>query len=706
MTKAEAKERLDRLKVEINHHRYQYHVLDKLDISDAAFDALKNELEELELRYPDLVTPDSPTQKVGGKPLDKFKKVEHSQPMLSLNDAFGEEEIRAWEKRILKILTPHNPPLKGWQGRLKYFCELKLDGLAVSLVYKNGILARGATRGDGRVGEDITQNLKTIEAIPLSLRAPTEAELKKTGFSAGQIKNVCLAIKQGVLEVRGEAIMTNKVFEALNKKYQKAGKPLLANTRNGAAGSLRQLDPKITVERSLSFYAYALVTDLGLERHEQEHQLMRLIGFPSFTDGDGKSYARRCTDLAAVIKFHFYWAEHRMNLPFGCDGVVVVVDEVALRQKLGVVGKAPRWMQAYKFSGEEATTIMEDIIVQVGRTGILTPVAVLRPVIVGGVTVSRATLHNEDEIRRLGLKIGDTVIVQRAGDVIPDIIRVLPKLRTGKEKEFYMPRVCPMCGGEVVRREIGGGRAERGVGHFCASKNCFAINRRKLGHFVSRQAMDIEGLGPKIIDQLMKEGLVRDAADIYDLTEGDLTPLERFADKSAKNLIESINNSRSVPLARFINALGILHVGEETALDLAKHFGSLDRLSQASQEELAAIPNIGGVVAESIADWFGEEKNKKLLARLLKAVKIEKQAAVRKKQNFKGLTVVLTGELVSLSRDQAKEAIRERGGDAASSVSSKTSLVVAGEAPGTKYDKAKELGVKIIGEEEFLKMIK
>jgi len=695
MIKEEAKKRIEGLKKEINYHRYLYHVLDRLDISDAAFDSLKNELEELELKWPDLVTPDSPTQRVGGEPLDKFKKVNHSSAMLSLNDAFGEEEIRAWQERVQKLAP---------RAKFSYFCELKLDGLAVALIYENGVLARGATRGDGKVGEDITQNLKTIEAIPLILRWPEEQELKKVGFSGQQIKKVAAAIKSGNIEVRGEAIMTKKVFEELNKKYKKEGKALLANSRNGAAGSLRQLDPKITAERRLSFYAYALTTDLGFERHQQEHLAMRALGFPAFNEDGGKNYSKHCENLEEVIEFHKYWANHRDKLPFGCDGVVVVIDEIALRAKLGVVGKAPRWMQAYKFLGEEATTVVEDIILQIGRTGILTPVAVLRPVAVGGVTVSRATLHNEDEIRRLDLKIGDTVIVQRAGDVIPDILQVLPKMRTGKEKEFHMPKICPMCGGKVEQRVVGFGKS-KSAGHFCASKNCFAVSRCQLRHFASKQAMDIEGLGPKIIDRLMEEGLVRDAADIYDLKEGDLEPLARFADKSASNLIEAINKSRRVTLTRFINALGILHVGEETAIDLANHFGSLTKFVKASQEELAAISNIGPIAAQSIVAWFGNAKNKRLLARLLKAVKIAQPEAVKKKQIFKDMAIVLTGELAGLSRDQAKEAIRERGGDAASSVSTKTSLVVAGEAPGSKYDKAQQLGIKIIDEKEFLKLI-
>ena len=749
MTKQEAKKRIESLKKEINYHRYQYHVLDRLDISDAAFDSLKNELEELELKFPDLVTPDSPTQRVGGKPLSKFKKTEHASPMLSLNDAFGEEEIRAWQERIKK-LAPGAP--------LDYFCELKLDGLAVSLIYEDGVLARGATRGDGKIGEEVTQNLKTIEAIPLKLELrgdlpPYQGTGQALGrdkkslapslcsgqaLKGGLRKRIEAALRNGVIEARGEAIMSKKVFEALNKKYQKEGRPLLANPRNGAAGSIRQLDSKITAERQLSFYAYALTTDLGQTEHRQEHEILKALGFPVFVDdennakakGDSrandllppKHYARSCGNLDEVVKFHNYWAERRDNLPFGCDGVVVVVNDIGLRKKLGVIGKAPRWMSAYKFSGQEAATVVENIVVQVGRTGILTPVAVLRPVSIGGTTVSRATLHNEDEIRRLGLKIGDTVIVQRAGDVIPDIIQVLPKMRSGQERVFHMPQICPICGGKIIKRQIGGRPAERGgrgrveqrivsagkdnksVGHFCSNKNCFAVNRRQIRHFAAKPAMDIEGLGPKIIDQLMKEGLIRDVADIYDLKEGDLVVLERFAEKAAKNIIEAIDKSRQASLSRFINALGILHVGEETAVDLARHFGAINELRQASREKLAAIPNIGGVVAQSIADWFAEEKNQKLLARLLKALKIEKVKVVKKKQIFKGMSVVLTGELINWSRDQAKEAIRQRGGDVSSSVSSKTDLVIAGANPGSKYDKAKKLGIKIIGEEEFKQM--
>ncbi len=683
MNKQEAKQRIEKLKKEINYHGYLYHVRDELDISDSAWDSLKHELAELEKKFPDLITPDSPTQRVSGRPLDEFKKVAHSQPMLSLQDAFSEQEIKDWEERIQKLVP---------SAKLDYFCELKMDGLAVSLVYQNGVFIRGATRGDGKIGEDVTQNLKTIESIPLRLREPKESELKKAGFGGSEIKKILDAIRGGRIEVRGEAIMTTKVFEELNRRYKKEGKAPLANPRNGAAGSIRQLDPKITASRKLDFYVYTLITDLGQKFHQQEHELAKCLGFKVLSGN------RHCKNLEEVVKFHGHWVKNRENLPFECDGVVVVVNEMALHKKLGVVGKAPRWMQAYKFAGKEATTIVEDIIVNIGRTGVLTPVAVLEPVNVAGVTISHATLHNMDEIKRLGVKIGDTVIVRRAGDVIPDIVDVLVKLRTGKEKEFQMPRVCPMCGGRVAR-------AEGEVAWRCANKNCYAVNRRRLMHFVSRPAMDIDGLGEKIVDQLMREGLIRDPADIYDLKEGDLVPLERFAEKSAQNLVGSIEKSRHMSLARFINALGILHVGEETAIDLANHFGNIKKLAAVSPEELNSISNIGSVVAQSIHEWFAQPKNQKLLNRLLKVIKIASPKIEKKKQTLTGLTIVLTGELAGLAREQAKQAIRERGGDVSSSVSAKTDFVVAGAEPGSKHDKAKKLGVKIIEEKEFLKLI-
>lgn len=681
MNRQEAKERIEKLKKVINRHRYLYHVLDKPEISDAAFDTLKNELEELEFKFPDLITPDSPTQRVGGKALAKFEKVNHEIPMLSLSDAFSVEELREWEERIRKLVP---------REKLDYFCELKLDGLAVSLEYKKGMFIRGATRGDGKIGEDVTQNLKTIPSIPLRLRTPEEKEIRGLGFSLEQTKKIIKAAEEGIIEVRGEAIMTKKTFEELNKKFKKEKMPLLANPRNAAAGSIRQLDPKITASRKLDCYIYSLVTDLGQTRHEQEHGLAKFLGFKTI------SHNKFCRNLEEIIEFHRKMSKEREKLPFEIDGIVVVVDKVDLQKKLGVVGKAPRWMIAYKFSPKEATTIVEDIKVQVGRTGVLTPVAILRPVEIGGVTVSRATLHNEDEIKRLGLKIGDTVIVARAGDVIPDVLKVIPGLRTGKEKNFHMPKYCPICGKKVLKDE--GGVILR-----CVNKKCPSRQRRSLYYFASKSAFDIEGLGPKSINLLLDEGLIEDPADIFDLKEGDLIPLERFGEKSAQNLVKSIQSRRTISLPRFLIGLGILHIGERTAQDLSEHFGSLNAIKEATFENLEKIENIGPKVARSVYDWFGDDNNKKFLNKLLKQVKIEKYRPQSGK--LKGKLFVLTGSLSAMPREEAKTKIQELGGKTSESVSKEVDYLVVGEEPGSKLDKAKKLGIKILDEKEFLKMI-
>ncbi len=696
MLKEEAKKRIEKLKAEINHHRYLYHVLDRQEISDAALDSLKNELFKLEQEFPDLITPDSPTQRVGGQPLDKFRKVEHSSPMLSLFDAFSAEDMRAWQERIQKLLPPDT--------KLDYFCELKLDGLAAALRYEAGVFTLGATRGDGRIGEDVTQNLKTIESIPLKLREPTEKELKKIGLDNKQIKAVRQALASGVLEARGEAIMTKKVFNELNKRYKKEGKSLLANPRNGAAGSIRQLDPRLTAERKLDFYVYEIATDLGLKTQEQKWQLARLLGFKTLAEN------KYCPDLAAVERFHHYWEARRDRLPFEIDGVVVKVNNLSLWPVLGVVGKGPRYMMAYKFAGEQVTTKIKDVVWQVGRTGILTPIAVLEPAPVGGVTVSHATLHNMDEIRRLGIKIGDTVIIERAGDVIPKVVKALPKLRDGREKVIKVPSRCPMCGAKVVK-------VPGEVAYRCSNPDCYAVNLRRLIHWASKGAVDIEGLGPKIIEQLVKEGLVQDVADFYRLTVDDLKPLERFADKSAENLVKAISEKKEIDLPRFLYALGIRHVGEETAMLVAEFIKQRTQLKFGIQdivkvfnkiklEELKKIKDIGPIVARSIYQWFRDKKNIELLKKLERnGVKIKISKSSGRAQPLAGKTFVLTGALSSLTRDEAKAKIRELGGHVSSSVSAKTDYVVAGENPGSKYEKAKKLGVRIIGEEEFLKMI-
>ena len=671
LSKEEAKKRIEQLRKEIQRHDYLYYVLNQPEISDAAYDSLKRELIELEKQFPEFITPDSPTQRVGGKPLDKFEKVTHKVPMLTLNDARDEEELREWEERIKRLLSPSE--IK----ELDYFAELKMDGLAISLIYKDGILQRGATRGDGYTGEDVTQNVKTIRPIPLRLRLE---ELPKNIKVPKEI------------EIRGEIYMTKKAFEELNKEQAEKGEPQFANPRNAAAGSVRQLDPSITAKRKLSFFGYDLVTDLGQKTHEEEHKLMRLLGIPD------NPYNRYCKNIDEVIEFYKEILKKRDSLPYEIDGIVVNVNSNALFEKLGYVGgRAPRGAIAFKFPGIEATTKIKDIVVQVGRTGKLTPVAILEPVKVGGVIISRATLHNEDEIKRLDVRIGDTVIVSRAGDVIPEVVRVIKSLRTGKEKEFKMPKKCPVCGAKVERRP-------GEVDYYCTNKNCFATQKRKLYHFVSKKAFDIEHLGPKIIDQLLDEGLIKTPADIFKLKKGDLLPLERFAEKSAQNLIDAINKAKKIPLSKFIYALGIRHVGEETANILAQKFGSIENLKKATLVELESIPDIGPIVARSIYEWFKDPENLKLIDELIEAgVQIEAPKKVENK--LQGKTFVFTGALKSMTREEASEKVRMLGGKVSSSVSRNTDYVVVGENPGSKYDKAKKLGVKIISEEEFLKMI-
>lgn len=661
MDKADTKKRIEKLREVINHHRYLYHVLDKQEISDEALDSLKKELFDLEQQFPQLVTPDSPTQRVGGRPLKAFKKIKHPKQMLSFNDAFDETDMKEWETRFEKIYAGAK--------RHGYYCELKIDGLAIELTYKKGVFETGSTRGDGLVGEDVTQNLKTIEAVPLSLNKKID------------------------VVVRGEVFITRKEFERINKEQKKAGLKLYANPRNLAAGSVRQLDPKITASRKMDSFAYSLVTDLGQKTHEEEHKILKELGFKT------NPHNKFAGDLAEIQKFRDYWEKHRDNLDYEIDGVVVILNDEGSFQRTGIVGKAPRGAIAYKFSPKESETIVEDIIIQVGRTGILTPVAKLKPVSIGGTTVSRATLHNLDEIKRLGLKIGDTVIVGRAGDVIPDVKKVLKELRTGREKEFRMPRNCPVCGEPVHK-------VEGQVAYKCVNKNCPAIRREAIYHFVSKKALDIDGVGPKIIDQLIDAALIHDAADLFTLKKEDLLNLERFAEKSAKNAINAVNNKKKVPLAKFIYALGIDHVGEETAFVLAKKFKKLDNIRIASLEDLKSIPDIGPVVAESIYGWLQRKYNQKLLKKLEKAgVEIVAEKTSAKSEKLAGKTFVLTGALETLGRDEAKDRIRELGGDVSSSISKETDYVIAGSEPGSKYDQAKKLDLKIINEKEFLKML-
>ncbi len=669
MNKEEAKKRIEKLKETVNHHRYLYHVLDKQEISDEALDSLKKELFDLEQKFPEFVSADSPTQRIGGKPLDKFEKVRHPFPMLSLNDAFSEQDMEDWQERNEKLLE------KEEALKIDYYCELKIDGLAMELIYKNGFLETGSTRGDGKIGENVTQNLKTIEAVPLK----TNSDYKKM---------------VDTLVVRGEIFCGRKEFEKTNKERRKLGLPIFANPRNMAAGSIRQLNPKVTASRFLDSYCYDLVTDLGQKTHEKKHKILKSLGFKT------NPHNKYCKNLKEVFEFHNYWRKNREKLSYEIDGMVVIVNDNNIFEKLGVAGKAPRGAMAFKFPLKQTTTVIEDIKVQIGRTGAVTPVAYLKPVQVGGVTVSRATLHNEDEIKKLGLKIGDTVVVGRAGDVIPDIVKVLPELRTGKEKNFHFPKKCPACGSELVKlKEEAAWR--------CRNPKCFARQRESFYHFVSRAAFNIVGLGPKIIDRLIDEGLVHDHSDLFQLKEGDILPVERFAEKSVKNLIESINSKKTITLPRFIFALGIRNVGEETSQDLAMRFRSLDKLKRASFEGLQKITDVGPIVAKSIHDYFKSEKNSEFLNKLDKAgVRIEPVENIIKSNKLEGLTFVLTGSLETMPREKAKEKIRLLGGDISESVSKNTDYVLAGKEPGSKFEKAEKLGVKIINEKEFSKLIK
>jgi DNA ligase (NAD+) len=681
MTHDDVKKRIRKLEAQIEDLRYRYHVLNDARVTDDVYDSLTRELRGLEEKFPDLANPDSPTKRVGGKPLEKFEKVKHASRMLSLNDVFSKEELRDWAKRVEKILDAAAKV----RQRTMYFAEVKLDGLAVSLIYKNGSFVQGATRGDGYVGEDITQNLKTIESIPLALRGEDTPKF---------------------LEVRGEAVMPKKIFEGLNRAQAKEGKPLFANTRNAAAGSLRQLDPKLTAARKLDFFAYDIPDNFDKSfnpesSHSGLHGKLKELGFKTFS-----SHERRASDTAEIEDFVDEVEKVRSSFPFGTDGVVISVDQLNFQKILGVVGKAPRYMAAYKYAAERATTILRNIVVNVGRTGVLTPVAIFDPTLVAGSTVARATLHNMDQIERLDLRIGDTVVIQKAGDVIPEVVEVLPRLRSGREKKFVMPKHCPICDAPVATRQVGTGSEkkhapnEASVAYFCSNPKCPAKNRRGMQHFVN--VFEIYTVGPKILDRLKEEGLVSDAADLFALKKGDLEGLERFGEKSAENLIVSIEAHKKVPLSRFLYALGILHVGEETAIDLAAHFGTLEKMKKASFEEIDSIPNIGGAVAKSIYDHFRQSENLKFIDKLLKnGVEIVISKSQIANGKLQGKIFVVTGTLEALSRDEAKKKIRDLGGKVAESVSKNTDYVVVGENPGSKAEKAKELGVKILSEKEF-----
>ncbi len=681
MNKKQAKKRVDKLKKEIRKHRYKYHVLDNPEVTDAVFDSLKNELKNLEKKFPELATFDSPTQKVGGEPLDKFEKFTHPVPMLSFDDAFDEEEVEEWLKRLDNYLGYKVRGADNWTG---FYCELKIDGLAVELIYKNGSLVKGATRGDGRVGEDITQNLKTVSAVPLKLESFND-EFDVPDY----------------LVIRGEVFLRKSEFKRINKERESRGEDLYANPRNVAAGSLRQLDPKVTASRNLDFFAYDIAVGLDLEVHEEKHEAMKSFGLKVC------DHNKAVETLGDVFDFRDYWEEERKKLDYEIDGVVVMVNSNKIFEEAGSVGRAPRGAIAYKFSPEEATTKVKEIKIQVGRTGALTPIAVLKPVNLGGVKIAHATLHNFDQIERLDVREGDTVVVSRAGDVIPQVVDVIEDLRDGDEKKFNVPNKCPVDGSEIERD---------GAIYRCSNPDCGARHKESLYHFVSRGAFDIEGVGPKIIDKFLDEGLVSDAYDIFEVKKGDIEVLEGFGEKSSENIINSIESSKEISLSRFLYSLGILHVGEETSRLLAamvvdgegeikKPVDVLDFFEDVTVEDFESIDGVGKVMARSIKSWFGKEKNKKLLRRLSKTgVRLKVEVNVEGGK-LNGKRFVLTGSLDSLTREKAKELILEEGGSVSSSVSSNTDYVVVGDDPGSKLDKAKEIGVETLDEEEFLELL-
>ena len=661
-------EKIEKLRNALHHHNYRYYVLDDPEISDAEYDRMMQELMRIEEAHPELVSPDSPTARVGAAPLEKFETISHTIPMLSLENGFTDEEIMLFDERIRRFLKTDRP--------IRYTAEPKMDGVAVEVVYENGRIVTASTRGDGVTGEVITANVKTIATLPLRIQA-TEASPAPSH-----------------LEVRGEVFIGIEEFKLLNQERISNGLPAFANPRNAAAGSLRQLDSKITAGRPLEIFFYGLGYAEGIvfESHWELLQSLKAWGFrinsrirPRITISDVLSY---CRDLS----------EMRHRLSYDIDGVVIKVDSIPLQQQLGATTRSPRWAIAYKFQAIQETTVLENIEVQVGRTGVLTPVAHLRPVNVAGVTVSRATLHNEDEIEKKDVRIGDTVLVQRAGDVIPEVVKVIVSNRKGSEKKFVMPRTCPVCGSAVVRME--GEAATR-----CINSACLAQLKERIKHFASKGAFDIDGLGDKLVDQLVEKGLVSSFADLFDLDIQTVAALDRMGTKSAENLIDAIESSKQIAFARFLYALGIRHVGEYVAGLLAEEFDSLDLLMECSAENLTVIEGVGPIVAKSIAGFFRQNENLTVIQRLLDSgVKIKFET--QKKMDFLDAKVfVLTGTLQSMTRRQAREMIEAAGGKVSGSVSRNTDYVVAGQSPGSKLAKAQELGVEIIDEDSFKKLL-
>lgn len=664
--KEKVRDRLNKLKEILDRHRYLYYVLDKPEISDEAYDSLYRELEDIEKDNPELITPDSPTQRVGGEPLKEFNKITHTSQQWSFDDIFDFDDLVKWEEKVKNFMRKAGIE----RENIEYCCELKIDGLKIILTYRDGKLIQGATRGDGLVGEDVTSNIKTIQSIPISLK-----------------KNIDI-------NVVGEVWLGKKNLKVINKEREKSGEPVYANTRNLAAGSLRQLDPKITASRKLDSFIYDIdyVGQGNIESQIDEIRLLSDLGFKTNT------YTKVFDSIQGIQKFYEEWTKKKHDLEYELDGIVIKINSVKIQKELGYTAKSPRWAVAYKFPAEQVTTVVEDIVLQVGRTGVLTPVAHLTPVRVAGSTVSRATLHNEDEIKRLDVRIGDTVILQKAGDVIPDIVSVVTELRPKNSKPYKFPNRVAACGGDGSIERIPSEAAWR-----CVSNDSFDQISRKYHYFVSKKCFDIDGMGPKILDILLEEGLINSFADIFTLKRGDLLSLPRFAEKSVDNLLESIEKSRKVTLPRFLASLSISQVGEETAYDIAKHFGSIELIQNAKYEEIESIYGVGPIVAKSLFDWFGDKENQKIIKDLLKQIEIEKVSSTDLK--LSGKSFVFTGT-INMDRVEAQELVRKLGGEVSSSVSKNTSYVVAGENAGSKLDKANELGVKVIDEQEFIKMVK
>jgi DNA ligase (NAD+) len=661
--------KIEALREKIRHHEHLYYVLDNPELSDAEFDKLMQQLKNLESEHPSLVTPDSPTQRVGGKPREGFVKVPHSSPMLSLDNTYNEEELRAWERRVHELTG---------RSDVDYVCELKLDGMSLALVYENGKLARGVTRGDGSVGEDVTLNVRTVRSIPLLIPAAT---LKKAGIPPE-------------FEVRGELLMPTASFKKINEERERNGLPTFANPRNFTAGTVRQLDPNITAERRMDYFPYILLQN-GRTYFDRHWKTLTALDAAGFKVNPNRKLVHSMDEVWSFIQ---QWEEKRDSLPYEIDGIVIKVDRIALQDELGFTGKAPRWAIAYKYAARAGITKLEDIRVQVGRTGKLTPVAMLAPVLIGGTTVRNATLHNMDEIERLGVKIGDWVQVERGGDVIPKVAKVIDDIDHPRgHKTFHMPENCPVCGTKVVR-------TEGEVDYRCVNANCPAKLRETILHFASRGVMNIDGMGDALVTQLTERGLVKNVADIYKLKKDDLLSLERMGDKSAQNILDEIENSKKLPLERVIYGLGIRMVGERTAQFLGEHFGSMEALEQAGVEELQNVDEVGPRIAESIVEFFSIPANRKLVERLREAGLTLTGRKKERGTKLAGKTFVLTGTLAKHTRDEAKKMIEDAGGKVTGSVSKKTDYVVAGADAGSKLDKAKELGVAVIDEQEMVRL--